>query len=203
MADGVSVLAALQAAVPPGPVTKPAKGTLTVLPSEQNGPSVLPKTTAPFPNDMPAEVIGEKVRELDRIIAHLTESRDALAALIEAPPAEAAQAPTAKDLQKAAERDADAAALKRERMAALAAEPEDLGERMARLKAEAQAAVFTPDVPQTPDVPLEAEQPADVEQCEHGWSCPEHGGWVGKVSERRGRAYHGCPTEGCREFERL
>lgn len=211
-ADGVSVLATMQAGVTAMAARAPKepKGTLTPLTAEQPGPSVLPKTPASFPNDMPAEVIAEKVRELDRIIAHLTESRDALALLIEAPTSEAAIAPTVKELEKAAEREADAAASKRERLAALAAEGEEgFGERMARLQTEAQAATFTQpegpvSAPEDPDTGLTSPEPAaSGDACPHGWSCPTHGGWKVKTSARRNRQYDGCAVEGCGEFERL
>lgn len=48
-------------------------------------PAVLPKAPVPFPNDIPQEVVEQKAAELTRIIIHLTEARDALLKVIEAP----------------------------------------------------------------------------------------------------------------------
>lgn len=102
-----------------------ASKTLTPVAGEARPPA-LPKTDAPFPNDMPSEVIEQKVGELDRIIGHLVEARDAMAALVNMPlPGEVVDE---KAEQKAAERAAD----------------EKFAEHMKQLQSEAQAAVFAP-----------------------------------------------------------
>src|SRR4051812_23459688 len=98
MTETKSVLATLTATVMAEKTA--AARTLTPVAGEVG---VLPVTTAPFPNDMPSEVVAQKVKELTRIITHLTESRDALAALAEVPVVSADPI----DTQKAAEKAAD------------------------------------------------------------------------------------------------
>jgi hypothetical protein len=84
---------------------------------------ILPKTSVPFPNDMPQEVIEQKAAELTVIIEHLTEARDALLTLVARPvPAEVI--------------DLDA-----ERKAKEKAADEDFAARQERLAAEAQASL--------------------------------------------------------------
>lgn len=82
---------------------KAAAKTLTPVAGER-APRVLPHTEAAFPNDIPQEVIQQKVAELTRIINHLTESRDALAALIGQEPPNVVDL---KEVQKQKERAAD------------------------------------------------------------------------------------------------
>ena len=69
-------------------------------------------------------------------------------------------------------------------------EPEQLGDRIARLAKEAQAQVF------------ESVEPA-VTPAEDGWQCPKHHQFEGRVSPRRGVAFRACPVVGCVEFEKL
>lgn len=103
--------------------------------------------------------------------------------------------------QKALERAADAAARERDaaavaaKMAAIIGDDvspdsdedddvETFADRQTRLAAEAQAATFAPE-------PVA------------GWTCPEHGTFVDKVSVRRGVQYRACAQSGCGEFQKL
>lgn len=180
--EGVSILSQLRAdvmaekkkAAGPARQLTPVEGEITPLPMP------LPKTAAAFPNDMPQEVVEEKARELDRIIIHLTEARDALLNLAGKPAASIAIDPAAAQKQK--ERDADA------KFATAKATTEEPATEFAAEYAEkqeaAKAAVFAAPV-----------------VVEDGWTCPEHGlAGIEKVSAKSQRTYVGCPQ--CNLFKR-
>lgn len=121
-----SVLATLTATVM---AEKKAAAKLTPVEGERPVTPVLPPTNAPFPNDMPQEVVAQKVGELTRIIGHLTEARDALAALTATPVGEVVDLDAER---KAREKEADARA----------AEP-DFNAAYKAQQVEAQAAAFS------------------------------------------------------------
>jgi hypothetical protein len=75
---------------------------------------------------------------------------------------------------------------------------ETFTERMARLQAEAQAAVFKPE-PESPFNDL----PHEVQPKSGGWECPTHHAFQSRKSARRGVEFRSCPTPGCAEFERV
>lgn len=169
-----------------------AAARLTPTGSEVTRTHVLPKTDAPFPNDQPQEVVEQKIVELERIIAQLQDAVAALRTLAgkdaEAPVDLAAE-------RKVRERAADEAHATRVAEAneaiAQADTVDDAVEVVARFnrnfKAQqevAQAATFT--------------QPAAPE--EKGWTCPQHGKFVIRLSSKK-REFRGCPE--CTQFERL
>lgn len=119
-----SVLAGLTAEVMAE--KKAAARTLTPVAGEgvPQGIAAQFKTPSPFPNDIPLEQAQQKVGELSRIIDHLTEARDALAAVCEVPVP--AAVPDADEEKKEAEKQADFNAAFRAQ------------------QAEAQKATFTP-----------------------------------------------------------
>lgn len=166
----------------------------------QAKPEVLPRAKVPFPNDHPQEVVEQKAAELTRIIADLTEARDALLSVLDQkPPAEVVDL-DAKRREKEAEADA--------RVAEDTANGEDFNSKFAAMQKAAQAAVFKevsqpePEnsdetiVPQDAPVPDEAEQAPIAEQ----WVCPDHGKAIEKVSPKTNKPYRGCPD--CNKFER-
>ena len=182
---GTSVLASLTSQVMADKKAEARK--LTPVAGEVGA---LPTTPASFPNDMPQEVVEQKVKELTRIIEHLTEARDALAGLAKVPVAEKSD-PLAE--QKAAERAAD------EKAAAKANdnEPVSFAEKFEAQKKAAQAATFK-DSPETEVAAPEneAEPPPSDE-----WHCPVHDKpGVTKTSDKTGRTYVGCPD--CNAFKR-
>lgn len=160
MTDGVSILDAMVKGTMDRKVTTDKGAKLTPVAGEVAPIHVLPTTQAPFPNDVPDEVVAGVVRELTRQIEHLIETRDALAALVgQVPPSQAG--PTEAEVKAAAEKAADAkhsplAALadlivaedrsNAEVLAAAVEAPDLPGEtfaaRFARLKAEASGATF-------------------------------------------------------------
>lgn len=166
------------------------------------------RTPAAFPNDMPIEVVSQALIDLDRIIRHLTEARDAMALLAGKPTV--APEPEA-DSVKAAEREADGRVnAKREAVmaammaagdgdenpiAAMVAAADEASEsfdaRMKRLGDEAKAATFS-----SPTAPA---------ATGNGWSCPQHGdtNLTVKTSPRRGVQFTKCAVADCHEFERV
>ena len=218
---GGSVLAALTAATVEASEAKQRAGarTLTPVAGEQ---SQVPRTSAPFPNDQPAEVIEHVIIEIERQAQYLLDAAAALRTLI-AKPAGSVEEQT-KAIEKEAEKiaDAKAAAAATEKpsgarhntraaaLAALKAEQkdeeestrvierdpdapvEDLTQRMARLTAEAQEATFTPDVKK-------------AETVKNGWTCADHGrsGIEQRISPRRGVAFWTCQVADCRNFEHV
>lgn len=169
---GGSVLAALAAEVMATKTTEARK--LTPVAGEAP-PPVLPKTTESFPNDIPQEVIEQKVGELTRIIDHLVEARDALAALVEAPVPE--KIVDLKAVQKAKEASADFNAEFRAKQEA------------------AQEAAFAQDAH---DASLPDED--GLPQPDFGWVCPDHAKATMKTSAKTGRQFVGCPD--CNLFKR-
>jgi len=155
---------------------KAASRSLTPIPGEVPVP-ILPRTPAPFPNDIPQEVVEQKAAELTRIIEHLTEARDALLVLVARPlPANVVDLDAIKAGKEAA---ADA------RVEAAVAEDaphlsDEFKASFAAKQAEAQAAVFH-----------------DVD----AWHCSTHmKQGIEKTSETTGRTYIGCPD--CNSFKR-
>jgi len=183
---GTSVLASLtsqvmgeKVAAAPRPKLTPVQGEKPVFVA--TGAAGLPKSPqAPFPNDVPQEVLQEKLRDLDRIIKHLGEARDALALVANEPLAADPVTPEAK--QKAKERAAD----------------EQFAERMARQQEEAQAATF--DRAEALERGGAAPSVVEAERAANGWTCPTHKKAVTKVSPSSGREYLGCPD--CKLFAR-
>lgn len=162
--------------------------TLTALPAERGADDPLPQTPATFPNDVPTEVVMQKVTELTRIINHLTEARDALQLLVGAP----AEIVPVAEAVKAAEKAADAKASKREKVAE-AMESGYSPERFRALQEEAQAATFSP---QPEPEPIATEVPS-------GWKCPAHPDATPKDDRSpRGREFRRCTQDGCKQFER-
>jgi hypothetical protein len=179
---GSSVLAALTAEVMAEKKSEARK--LTPVEGEM-APAVLPKTTESFPNDFPQEVIEQKVGELTRIIDHLTDARDAIARLVEAPIPE--KVVDLKAEQKKREADADFNA-----------------DFKAKQEA-AQTAVFEPaDVDVTRTIVNGETVVKEYDQTERntdfGWVCPMHGKAVIKTSQKTGRTFVGCPD--CNLFKR-
>jgi hypothetical protein len=168
-ADGrTSVLATLTASVMAE--KKTAARALTPVAGER---AVLPRTEQMFPNDLPQEVIAQKVGELTRIIDHLTQARDALAGVVEQPVPEAVVDLDAA--RKAKEREADEKAAER-----------NFNSEFEELKAQAQREAFG--------------VPEDQLLTVGEWTCPTHGKAIEKTSSKTGRLYRGCPD--CNQFER-
>lgn len=177
--EGVSILDGMVADTMAAVGDKP-KRTITPLAAERGADTPLPQTPAAFPNDMPTEVVAQKVAELTRIISHLTEARDALQSLIGLT-TETKVVDLVK--QKEAEADAKAAASKREQVAAAMEGAVDVGfpERFSALQKEAQSVTFN----------------------EHAWRCSVHPD-VTPVGDRspKGREFLRCSADGCKQFER-
>lgn len=161
-----------------------AAARLTPVAGEVAVTHALPRTSAPFPNDQPAEVVSDTIIVLERQIAHLQEVVAALRLLANQP----AETPVDLDAQR---RDRERAADERiNHLTAVAngqaqavddAEQEAAQQFVASFAAKsaaAQAATFKPV----------------------GWVCPEHRVAEVKTS-RKGREYRACPQ--CTEFERL
>lgn len=98
--------------------------------------------------------------------------------------------------QKLAEREADRRVADREaaesgdkRAAARVSDTEAFDERMARLQAEAQAAVF---------------KAADVESDDApSWTCPTHGATdIRHLTSPKGRKYDACGVPNCKDFQK-
>lgn len=173
--EGVSILDGMVAETLATVGEKP-KRSLSPLAGERGADTPLPSTPEPFPNDMPTEVVVQKVAELTRIINHLVEARDALQSLVGL-----RVEVKAEDLtkQKEAAADAKAAASKREKVAeAMKDHEEGFPERFSALQAEAQAATF-------------------------GWRCSVHpDASPESVTSPKGRKFHRCTVDGCKQFER-
>lgn len=186
--EGVSILGDMVAETLAAVGEKAPKATLTALPGEAGALDPLPQTPAPFPNDVPTEVVLAKARELTRIIDHLIESRDALLKLVDA---KEPASPVAD--QKAAERAADEKASKREKVAAAHADVYS-PERFRVLQEEAQAATFTAQPEARTTVHTVATS---------GWACTEHPD-TAPIPDRspRGREFMRCGHVGCKQFSR-
>lgn len=141
----------------------------------------LPRTSSPFPNDDPQQVVEQAVADLRRQIKHLTEAADALEREVlgrEPSPVEEAGA------VKAAEREADARHAVADSAVEGGEDPEPFSARLARLSAEAQASVFT-----TRD--------AESDPAPPSWQCPKHGlDKIVTLTSRKGRNYLACAVEG-------
>jgi len=171
---GASVLARLASEVMDGKKAEARK--LTPVAGEA-APAVLPKTQETFPNDFPQEVIEQKVGDLTRIINHLTEARDALAGLVDAPLPE--KVVDLKAVQKAKEAAADFNA--------------DFRAKQEAAQAEVYKAAAAEGV-----IPVEDILP--LVGGEFGWTCPTHGKAIEKTSQKTGRTFIGCPE--CNLFRR-
>lgn len=140
---------------------------------------------APWPFDDPQTTMTA-LKAARQEVLHVMEGIDRLLAIYGVqlePPTLPAQAQAEE--QRARDRAAD------ERVAAqAAAEPpeESFDERLSRLTAEAQKAVFAKVTEAVTAAPVD------------GWVCPEHGKFQ-VLTSRRGRQYRACTT--CEEFERL
>jgi hypothetical protein len=170
---------------------------------------VLPKTKAPFPDDMPQEVVEQKAAELTRIIEHLTDARDAMLALVEKPKPEEVVDLDAIRKQKEAALDAEHAAAQAARDEAILEavdsvyDPEpDFAADFAAKQAAAQAAVFSE--PSGASVALEEDMTADengrITTPDPEWTCPDHGKAIEKVSPATNKTFIGCPD--CSKFKR-
>lgn len=169
---GASILAALTADVMREKQTEARK--LTPVAGEAR-PDALPKPKVMFPNDNPTEVVAGKAAELTRIIDHLTQARDALLTLVEAPlPSEVIDPAVAlREKERAADE-------------ALRAKVEAFPEEYAAKVADTKAAVFKEPVAALPG---------------GEWLCPTHDKpAIEKVSEKTGKTYLGCPD--CNSFPR-
>ena len=180
MSERTSMLAGLTAEVM-GDKTKAAKKNLTPVAGEGKPAAptrILPMAPAPFPNDMPQEVIEQKAAELTVIIEHLIASRDALLLLIERPiPAEIID-------------------LDQQRKATEAKADEDFAARQERLREEAQASLD--DVLHKDN--LDGTTGVTVTDLTEEWTCPDHGAAEEKTSPATGKTYIGCPE--CVRFKR-
>lgn len=149
-----------------------------------------------IPNDLPgrfmsSEDLGLAAASLREHAATLIATADAIDALIDSnarrSPTVDAKA-TAAAAKKAAEQEAD-------RKAAAADEAdggEPLKDRLERLSAEAQAAVFTA-----------ADDDGTTEAPASGWVCPDHGAKdLSTVTPRKGDPYIMCGVGDCEYFER-
>jgi hypothetical protein len=155
-----------------------AAGTLAAK-TEMAGKTLTPvagerpqKIAAPFPNDMPTEVMAEAAKEITRVIGILG---DALAALHEAGVPRVEVIRPIED-QKAIEAAADAAY--KAKQAEREDQPVDIEAFKARLaeqQAEAQAAVYTQ--------PVDTEDDPTVSDSA-GWHCPTHGEAVVRLAKR-------------------
>ena len=200
--EGVSILDGMVAETLAAVGEKAPKRALTALPSERGADNPLPTTPASFPNDVPTEVVAQKVGELTRIIAHLTEARDALQLLIGLPD-EVKPLDTQKAKEAAA--DAKAAASKRTLVAEAMADvqPEGFPERFSALAKEAQDATFTQ--PESASVDAATTPSAGVTPAASPtlWHCPVHPDATPQdATSPRGRQYHRCSVDGCKQFER-
>lgn len=192
--EGVSILDSMVAATMATVGEKAPAKTLTPLAGESGAKDPLPTTPASFPNDMPTEVVLQKVKELDRIIQHLTEARDALQLLVggEAEPMIHDEAKA----QKAKERAADAKHAKQTAVneALTDANGEDFPERFRGLQEAAQAATFSTQPEPEPTIATEAPS---------GWTCPKHpDAPVKDDASPKGRRFKRCTVDGCKEFEK-
>lgn len=178
---GSSVLASLTAEVMEA--KKSAARKLTPVAGEAGAPAApaptpLPPTPAMFPNDQPTEVVAQKAAELTRIIAHLTEARDALLVLVEKPLPHEVVDPAAEQKAKEAQ-----------------------GDFNAKFRAQQEAAqeqVFVE--PGGAAVALAEDMGVDEGETANGWTCPTHGKSIEKTSEKTGRTFIGCPD--CNQFAR-
>lgn len=131
------------------------------------------KTDANFPNDIPGERIELAVVEVRRQLGLITDALNAIDAMNGI--AAAGSVVDARTAAKLTEKAAD----------------EKFADRMKRLEAEAQAAVFAsldePPSDVTPDVTS-------------GWVCPTHKAVnLVTLTSRKGRTYRAC--KGCNNFE--
>jgi hypothetical protein len=186
-----SILAAMSAGVRGIAQDKAAAGQgLTPVASEKR--TVLPG--AAFPNDMPTEVMAEVARDIERSIGHL---QAALAALREREARVVTEVVPPK-VDKANERFAGADPEPEVPAGYVTAEGVENGEtdEPEPVSAEAFAAEFEAKA---------AAMQADAFQSEAapaGWQCPVHGeAGVAKTSPG-GRDYIGCPTDGCKKFQK-
>lgn len=136
--DGQSVLSNMAAQLMQSKQVASAK--LTPVPTGN-----LPTTSAPFPNDVPAEVVQAAVKNIRREVQYILTALDAID--------EAVGAPEVQDNNLVA---------RVEQARKEQAADEKFAERFERLKAEAQAATFSH---------AEPAEPAD----DLGWVCPTHG----------------------------
>lgn len=172
--DGrTSVLAALTAEVMQD--KKAAARKLTPVAGEKGA---APMAQATIPNDVGLFMSNERLHTHSQELRKFAEEAIAIADGLDAMLHESSSTEKPIDLdaeRRAREAEGDAKAAERE----AAAEPtESLAERMERLKAEAQAATFTPP--------------------EGAWTCPDHGKAIDKP-RKRGGTYRGCPD--CNKFE--
>lgn len=116
--DGQSVLSNMAAQLMQSKQVASAK--LTPVPAGN-----LPTTSAPFPNDVPAEVVQAAVKNIRREVQYILTALDAIDEAVGAP--DPAALINMDELAKEKERAAD----------------EKFAERFERLKAEAQAATFS------------------------------------------------------------
>lgn len=179
---------------------KEAKATqLTPVGTEAGGPLSRPLSVlgASFPNDMPTEVMAEAVRDIRRVMVHLS---DAIAALEEAiagtPSVAVTESPAEKARAIAAER---AEAEKVADVSAFRAEYE-------RKSLDAQTAAFRDAAMKYFDAkPYEGPAPepapaAGPRRLE--WTCSVHGSANLKYKVGQSRSFWVCTAPGCREFER-
>lgn len=173
MTKGVSILDGMVAETLATVGEKP-KRNLTPLVAERGADTPLPSTPAPFPNDMPTEVVIQKVAELTKIIQHLTEARDALQLLVGFNPEEQVRS---EEQAKQKEKAADAAAAKREQVTE-AMQEQGFSERFSALQDEAIAATFR-------------------------WRCSVHPDASPEgVTSPKGREFYRCTVDECKQFER-
>lgn len=154
---------------------KPAvKVTLTPVGAEK-GP-IPSRTDAPFPNDYPEQNIVQTVLTLRREIKRLTETADAIEALLH-PAVESAVKVFGAELAE-------------DPRAAFEAALEEVAfmERFEAMQAAAQEQTYG-----KPVVAIVAPESTSA------WTCPTHGVGEDRLS-RKGRPFRACPT--CAEFER-
>lgn len=154
-----------------------ARRTLTPVEGETAPRATLPNDVGLF---MSNERLHDHAKELRKFAEEAIAIADGLDAMLNEPSVPVVKADPIAEKQ-AAERAADS----------------KFREEFERKQAEAQAAVFgKPEV--VPDPEPEAEDDAD----DGAWRCPDHGkAGVEKVSPK-GRAYVGCPVDGCNHFTR-
>lgn len=145
--EGVSILDSMIADTVQATSGPADKRQLTSLPTEGGSHDPLPVTPAVFPHDRPSEAVGVAIAEIEKAIAELTKTRDALQLLAGDPVAVGAEAKRAAAVeQKLAEKEADRAAAKRAAVDSALADANGEGyspEKFRALQKEAQDATFS------------------------------------------------------------
>lgn len=144
------------------------------------------------------EAVADVAKDLRRQAALLIDVADGLDILTATRTAAAPPDTTVEDT-KAAEKAADEKARTTESGTVLTPEAQKLVDHMTELQASAKSATFA-----SLDAGAEEEPAAAPEETAAsttgGWTCPDHGGTVQRLTSRKGRVYMAC-TE-CDQFEK-